>query len=309
MKFKNLLINLHNSVDSFSIKSRHIDMIRQAFPDVELDIVDNKQDFLNKLPGAECDLTWLFQAGWYAGAKRLKAVYTPAAGHDWVTPDPSGQVECHYGRFHGRIMRESLLSMMLYFNRRIDKTVENQKVRQWNRQELDGSRSLFSQQVLIIGYGALGQQMAELLLAFGARVTGVRRTPITTQNGVRLITLDELEVALPEADHIVFVLPGGKATDALFSKAHFNRLKPGAFLYNLGRGNCYCEEDLIAALKGGRLAGAGLDVFSTEPLPLTSPLWDLPNVLITPHSSAISNEYIDLFTQEWIESLRVDCND
>ena len=80
-------------------------------------------------------------------------------------------------------------------------------------------------------------------------------------------------------------------------------MKQGAFLYNLGRGNCFGEEELMNALMDGPLAGAGLDVFTEEPLPASSPLWDQPNVLITPHSSAISQEYIDLFIQEWLETL------
>jgi len=103
---------------------------------------------------------------------------------------------------------------------------------------------------------------------------------------------------------VVIVLPGGAETDGIFTARHFNAMKPGAYLYNLGRGNCYSEEDLLDALKNGPLAGAGLDVFAEEPLPPTSPLWEQPNVLITPHSSGISREYIDLFIHEWIEKLR-----
>jgi phosphoglycerate dehydrogenase-like enzyme len=81
-------------------------------------------------------------------------------------------------------------------------------------------------------------------------------------------------------------------------------MKTGACLYNLGRGNCYREDDLLANLRNGRIAGAGLDVFAEEPLAADSPLWNEPHVMITPHSSAISQEYIDLFIQEWIERLR-----
>ena len=119
-----------------------------------------------------------------------------------------------------------------------------------------------------------------------------------------MITFDRLEEELPCADHVVLLLPGGRATDGIFTERHFNAMKPGAFLYNLGRGNCYREEDLITALKNGTIAGAGLDVFAEEPLPADSPLWEQPNVLITPHSSAISREYIDLFIREWLETLR-----
>jgi phosphoglycerate dehydrogenase-like enzyme len=81
-------------------------------------------------------------------------------------------------------------------------------------------------------------------------------------------------------------------------------MKPGAYLYNLGRGNCYREDDLLHALNNGPLAGAGLDVFAEEPLNPASTLWKQSNVLITPHSSAISREYIDLFIGEWLETLK-----
>jgi phosphoglycerate dehydrogenase-like enzyme len=149
--------------------------------------------------------------------------------------------------------------------------------------------------------------MAELLKAFGAVITGVKRTAAGYESNPavdRMITFDRLEEELPHMDHVVLVLPGGAETDGIFTAQHFNVMKPGAYLYNLGRGNCYHDEDLLMALKNGPLAGAGLDVFAEEPLSLASPLWEQPNVVITPHSSAISREYIDLFIQEWLEKLR-----
>ena len=95
----------------------------------------------------------------------------------------------------------------------------------------------------------------------------------------------------------MLLLPGGSETDNVFTPRHFSAMKPGAYLYNLGRGNCYQEEDLLRALETGPLAGAAPDVFAREPLPPASPLWRKGNVLITPHSSAISREYIDLFIE------------
>ena len=118
------------------------------------------------------------------------------------------------------------------------------------------------------------------------------------------VKVDMLEEELPHADHVVFVLPGGSETDGIFTARHFTAMKPGAYLYNLGRGNCYLEDDLLIALKNGRIAGAGLDVFAEEPLSADSLLWNHPNVVITPHSSAISQEYIDIFIQEWVERLQ-----
>ncbi|MDD2580850.1 MAG: NAD(P)-dependent oxidoreductase [Desulfuromonadaceae bacterium] len=306
MKTSNLLIHLYNNVDAFSLKARHVDLIRATLPETRITVAEGNHDFLEKLPEADCVLTWVFESGWYEGAPKLKTLFTPAAGHDWVAADPAGRVRTFYGSFHGRIMRESLLAMMLHFNRHIGKSLEDQRKRIWGRLDYTDNVALFSQRVLLVGFGSLGQSMAELLKAFGAGITAVKRDTAGFEgnpNVDRIISFGRLEDELPFADHVVFVLPGGAGTDGIFTARHFNAMKPGAHLYNLGRGNCYREEDLLSALRTGPLSGAGLDVFAGEPLAPTSPLWEQPNVLITPHSSAISREYIDLFIQEWFKKL------
>lgn len=307
MKINHLLIHLHNSVDAFSLKPRHVGLLNETLPDTLITVAEGTGDFLEKLPEVDCALAWVFKSDWYNHAPKLKMLFTPAAGHDWVAPDPAGRVKTYYGKFHGRIMRESLLSMMLHFNRQVGKSLSDQRDRIWGRQDYNESVALFSQRVLIIGFGSLGQSMAELLKAFGTGVTAVKRNTRGFENHPdvdRVITFDQLAEELPRSDHVVLVLPGGAETDGVFTRQHFDAMKPGAHLYNLGRGNCYREEDLLDALKNGPLAGAGLDVFAEEPLPPASLLWEQPNVLITPHSSAISREYIDLFIQEWLGLLR-----
>lgn len=306
MHTNNLLIHLHNNIDAFTLKARHVDQIRAALPEVRITIAANNGEFMDKLPEADCALVWVFKSEWYELATQLKALFTPAAGRDWVAGDPTGRVKTFYGSFHGRIMRESLLSMMLYFNRNLQKSIHDQSQRVWGRLDYNECVGLFRQRVLIVGFGSLGQSMAELLTAFGAKITGVKRN-LGESNGSthvdRMITFDNINEELPLADHVVLLLPGGTDTDGIFTDRHFSMMKPGAYIYNLGRGNCYREEDLILALENGPLAGAGLDVFAEEPLPLSSPLWDRRNVLLTPHSSAISHEYIDLFIQEWLTTL------
>jgi phosphoglycerate dehydrogenase-like enzyme len=307
MKNRDLLVHLKSDVDSFSIKPRHLDRIREAFPGIRLIEATDREDFHARLPEAIWLMTGVFRQEWYEKAPKLEAVFTPSAGHDWVPPDPSGRVKNFYGHFHGRIMRESLLAMMLYFKRRLDQASENRKKKIWNPQSYNGSSALFSQQVLIVGYGAVGRLIAELLKAFGVKITGVKRKTAGFENDPsadRVVTFDKLEEELPLADHVVLVLPGGPATDDLFTEQHFDLMKPGSYLYNLGRGNCYREELLVRALINGPIAGAGLDVFHEEPLPPSSPLWELPNVLITPHASAISREYLDLYIEEWVEAVR-----
>jgi phosphoglycerate dehydrogenase-like enzyme len=307
MKNRDLLIHLKHEVDSFSIKPRHLERICGAFPDLSPVEARSREEFHSMLPEAVWLMTWIFRPEWYQKAPKLEAIFTPAAGRDWVTPDPSGRVKNFYGHFHGRIMRESLLAMMLYFNRRLAQASDMRKQAIWDRGIYDGSFSLFSQQVLIVGYGAIGRQMAELLKAFGARITGVKRSLAGFENdpyAERVVTIDRMVEELPTADHVVLLLPGGPETDGLFTGQHFSLMKPGSCLYNLGRGSCYREEELVRALINGPLAGAGLDVFQEEPLPPSSPLWKLPNVLVTPHASAISSEYLDLYMEEWVETVR-----
>ncbi len=307
MNDKDILIYLKSDVDSFSVKPRHLERIRAAFPGIRIVEATGREDFSEKMTRAQWIMTWRFKPEWYEKAPRLEAVFTPAAGHDWVTPDPSGRVKSHYGRFHGRIMRERLLAMILHFNRRLAPAIDNQKNGVWDRGVFDGSFSLFSQRVLIVGYGNIGRQAAELIRAFGAKITGVKRNVAGFENdpfAEKVVSFEKLSQELPAADHVALILPGGPGTEGIFTDRHFGRMKAGSYLYNLGRGTCYREADLVRALTDGPLAGAGLDVFHEEPLPPASPLWKLPKVLITPHASAISSEYLDLYIDEWIAAVR-----
>jgi phosphoglycerate dehydrogenase-like enzyme len=122
--------------------------------------------------------------------------------------------------------------------------------------------------------------------------------------GVEYITASRLFEALSEADHIAAMLPGGEETDELLTREHFDAMKRGAFLYNVGRGNCYREEELVRALERGSIAGAGLDVFAREPLPPSSRLWEMENVLITPHSTCMYRDYLYLYYDELGQTLR-----
>jgi len=305
MKLPNLLINLKNPIDAFSAIPAQIERIRQALPETEIMLATGKDQFFELLPRAEYGLVWNFKAAWYQQAPNMKALFTPAAGRDWMEPDPTGRVRTFYGSFHGQIMRESLLSMMLWFSRSLGQSAQDQQQKVWGRNSYSSNQALFGRRVLIIGCGSLGCSAAELLKAFGMQVVGVRRTVTVTPPPCidRMITFKQLPEELPQADHIVLLLPGGPETEGLITAEHFQAMKPGAVLYNLGRGNCYCEADLLTALQQGPLAGAGLDVFAEEPLPASSPLWEQPNLLITPHSSAISREYLDLFIDEWLQRL------
>ncbi|EPY19572.1 d-isomer specific 2-hydroxyacid dehydrogenase-like protein [Strigomonas culicis] len=144
------------------------------------------------------------------------------------------------------------------------------------------------QKVAIMGYGDIGQQCGKLAAGLGMQVTGIRRrapeTPID-EYGVHVKTEAETDAVVAEADFVVGVLPGTSTTRHYFNKDFFRKMKPSAVFINIGRGMTQHEEDVCEALKNGTIRGAALDVFETEPLPETSPLWEVPDdkLLLSAH--------------------------
>lgn len=196
-------------------------------------------------------------------------------------------------------MAESLLAMILFHARRLDLCLTLQQQHRWERDVFSATRRIFGQRALIIGYGPLGRECARLLKAVGMSVVGVKRSPAGAPAPADAVhAVADLPRLLPEADHVVLTLPGDTGADHLIDAAALRLLKPSASLYNLGRGNAVDETALVQALGAGKLAQAFLDVFQVEPLPHDSPLWNVPNLHLMPHASAISSEYLELWLEE-----------
>ncbi|MES2640643.1 MAG: D-2-hydroxyacid dehydrogenase [Myxococcota bacterium] len=150
--------------------------------------------------------------------------------------------------------------------------------------------------LLIVGLGQIGKALARRAKAFEMEVVGVRRTAGDPPPGAdRVVTLDTLDEALGRADHVCLALPLTPATHHLFDAARLARMKPSAYLYNVGRGGLVAHAALVEALRLGAIAGAGLDVFDPEPLPPTDALWQLDNVIVTPHVSGVTPRYYERF--------------
>ena len=146
------------------------------------------------------------------------------------------------------------------------------------------TRLLRGTTALIVGAGSIGTETGRLLRAAGVRVRGIARTSRASDDVFeRIGEADDLRAELPEADHVVNVLPRTASTERMFDAAAFAAMKPTAFFVNIGRGATVDEAALIDALTSGRIGGAALDVFEVEPLPADSPLWAMPNVLVSPH--------------------------
>ena len=303
-----VLVFLSTKIQAFCLSAELFQNLKEKFPSWNFIQVSNEKDAESNLSDTDIFVTWLFKKEWYEKAPCLKAIFSPAAGKERIHHEPSGKVAVFHGAFHGPLMAESLLSMILFFNRRMSQSIYNKEHRIWDPQYLCNTSMLGAQHVVIVGFGSIGRACAKVLKPFGTHITGIRRSeydPVKDCDADLVTNPEKLFDILKYADHIVSILPGGQNTDRFFSKDHFSTMKKEAFFYNLGRGNSYLESDLVEALKGGKIAGAGLDVFNKEPLDPASPLWGFPNVFIMPHGSAITKEYMVFFVNELIERLRI----
>jgi D-2-hydroxyacid dehydrogenase (NADP+) len=190
---------------------------------------------------------------------------------------------------HGAQMSESALLHMLALSRSI---VRGDHARAEHRWDQGGEVTVLERKtVLIVGTGTTGQRLARLCALLEMTVWAVTRTPRAIDGVARCFTREQLRDAVAGADYVVLAMPVEQDTRELFGRELLAAMRPTAFLVNLARGAVVDEPALIEALRAGQIAGAGLDVFATEPLPADSPLWDMENVFITPHIAGRSDRY------------------
>jgi phosphoglycerate dehydrogenase-like enzyme len=189
---------------------------------------------------------------------------------------------------HGPQVAEHAFGMLLALTRSIADAVRCQSDRRWHRPEVT---ELAGRTLGILGLGTIGEAVAVRAEAFGMRVIGTKRDPGTYSGVAEAVFGPEGTIDVcREADVVVVALPSGADTTRLVGRAELEALGPG-WLINVGRGPVVDEAALVGALRSGSLAGAGLDVFEEEPLPAESPLWELPNVVVSPHCAGISPHY------------------
>lgn len=248
---------------------------------------------------------------------RLRWIHTGAAGvASLLHPEliESGIVLTNSAGIHAPPMAETVIAMMLHFARGLDHAVHAQHHSEWRpdiwERNDSGVRELAGATLGIVGYGGIGRAVAQRARALGMRIAALRRTrPPAHEDadsiGAEMVTgEDALGRLLEMSDVIVLAVPATPQTRGMIGASEIARMRAGAVLINVARGSVIDEHALIDALGAGRLRGAGLDVFATEPLPASSPLWALPNVLITPHVSATSTRFWEREGGLILENLR-----
>ncbi len=283
------------------------DRLQSEFPDATFVLARG----LSELPGDVSDIDVLISFAieltddFYKRATRLKWIQCLATGVDQILRCRSLRPDTILtsGRgAHGAPMRETVVYLMMAVSRDVKTLVEEQKEHVWNRRFY----SLFAgKTAVVVGVGVVGIAIGQLLKAFGMHVIGVTRTTRAVEGFDEMLPTERLREAVGRADFLINVLPANADNALLFNSAVFAAMKPTAYYISAGRGQTVDEPALIAALRERRIAGAGLDVFQTEPLPADSPFWDLPNVFITPHLGGYTIEYEDLIMPLIVDNMRL----
>jgi D-2-hydroxyacid dehydrogenase (NADP+) len=236
-----------------------------------------------------------------ASAGRLALIQSISAGTDQFSRDQLTQAGIRLASAQGvneRAVAEHAMALMLAIARKLPQARDNQAARRWRgmigeiaaREDELGGKTL-----VVVGFGRIGARLARLAKAFDMRVIGVKRDPAVAPPGAadEIVAQSALPIALAQADFVALTCPLNDSTRGLIGASAFAAMKPTAALVNVARGRVVDEPALIEALRSGRIAAAALDCVWDEPLPEASPLWELPNVLVTPHTAGETQRYED----------------
>lgn len=248
----------------------------------------NADEAARDIAEAEILYAWKFPPSLYHRARRLRWLQAMGAGVEWaLAPElpPRVTVTRAPGVF-GPWMAEYVLGWCAFVTQRMATYLEAKRQRRWIAHVLPDR--LRGRTMTIVGYGDIGRAIARAARAFGMRVIGVSRSGRAAAGADRVYPVRRLAAALARADFAVLALPLTPETRGLVGERELGALRPTAWLLNVGRGSVVDEPALVTALASRRIAGAILDVFASEPLPPTHPLWGLDNVVLTPHISGPS---------------------
>ncbi|GAB1482341.1 D-2-hydroxyacid dehydrogenase [Treponema sp.] len=269
------------------------DGLESILDDVEIVAGDFPPSLVEKTP----NLSW-FQL-WYAGA-------------DWVQKFPIVKelplsITTASG-IHGEQMTEHLFGLLFAWNRQFPKAFAAQERSQWLSFQHSDMDTLQGKTMVILGYGAIGKKIARAAEVFGMKVIGVRRNPSqegteASSSSVQTVSFSDLGRVLPLSDVLVNILPLTAETRGMFGEQQFKQMKETALFVNIGRGGTVDQDAMIAALKEKRIKAALLDVCDPEPLPASSPLWKMQNVLLSSHYSGFHPNYDKLALGVFLDNL------
>jgi phosphoglycerate dehydrogenase-like enzyme len=282
----------------------------------EVVCVTSQEELITQLPETEVLCSFSVPNNWRELAPNLRWLQYPGAGVDGLRdsglldPESSVVVTTATG-IHAITISEYVFGSMLMFNWNWPQMVRLQDSHLWARSTGWyglGGRELAGQTLGIVGMGKIGRRIAQLGRAFGMRVLGIRRSfageNVSDPDLDQAYPPERLHELLGQSDYVVLAVPLTAETEHLIGEAELKAMKPNTYLVNIARGRVIDEQALIQALRDGWIGGAGLDVAEVEPLPSNSPLYGMPNVILTPHIAGVSVHYERRLAELFAENLR-----
>lgn len=293
---RRLLIATQHRLDLWIAPDWFAKKIEAAFPQLQVEQFARYDGIEKELAEAEILFSQSLRPEQFAVARKLRWIHSPAAAvHQLMFPElvNSDVVLTNAREVHGRGVAEHVMALILASAKRIPESVHFQQKRIWGQEILwnDGAcpADIAGATLGLIGFGSIGRNVAKFAHAMGMQVIVVREHPekTTPEFVAEELPSSRLHEALARADYVVLCPPLTPSTRGMIGRKEFGKMKPTAFLVNVGRGPLLVEAALIGALRERTIAGAALDVFDKEPLPADSPLWELDNLLITPHTAGM----------------------
>jgi len=295
----------------FTIKNLHFEKAFEKFPEikekVEIFIDWDEDNFNSSMSNSDILLTWNFPTlNLKKVSPNLKWIHCVSAGIEHLLPLDwmfEGLVLTKNSGVHSKKAGEYGLMSVLMLHNHIPKIISNQKNKKFV--------SLFStpiagKTIVVVGTGNLGGAMIRLIAPLGPKIIGVNRKGGAVDGCSKIITVDKIDSVLPEADILYLAMPETPETKNLISRKRLDLLKPSCGIVNIGRPSTIDYDALCEKLRANKIAGAILDVFTPEPIELNSKLWQIPNLIITPHVSADDGEsYVRLTLDLFIKNLQL----
>jgi phosphoglycerate dehydrogenase-like enzyme len=289
-----IAILLHDEFEMWRPPAWFLEKLRAEFPQVEVVYSAKKRDDDDALRNADVMIGWALPPEQLHAAKSLRWIYSITAAVDqFLYPKliSSEIALTNAGSVHGPVVAEHAIAMLLALAKRLPSAVRYQERRKWAMEaiwsESPRPREVRGATLVVVGLGSIGAEIASMAGAMKMHVIGVREHP--ERGGAQeVVGVDALDSVLARADFVVLAAPLTERTRHLIDAQRLQLFKPSAFLINVSRGALVDEAALVKALRGRKIAGAALDVFEQEPLSRWSPLWKMPQVLITPHTAFLT---------------------
>jgi phosphoglycerate dehydrogenase-like enzyme len=286
--------------------------LQSEFPQLRVLQLPNYERVPEEIADTDVFIGWSLRPEQFLAAKRLRWVHSPAAAvHQLMFPEliSSNVVVTNSTGVHGPVVAEHAIAVLLALAKRLPQAMRYQAKRQWSQDQLWNERprprEVDGATVAVVGMGGIGGEFTRRAKALGMIVLAVRENPTKGAGGAdQVFSSSQIDDVLPQADYVLLCTPVTPAATGLINEARLNKMKADSYLINVGRGPLVDEAALVEALKSRRIAGAALDVFVEEPLPRESPFWTLDNVLITPHTAAVTERLWERHFTLIVENLK-----